>query len=77
MYDLVWFTKVYANVFPSKVSNGLFGYMWSCMALRSYAQFLSLFSFIDPPKLCQCILCCSKQSKHTRKQQALALQLSK
>ena len=40
LYGLVWFSIVYATIFPYKVSNGL---LRSCMALRSYVQFLCLF----------------------------------
>ena len=50
---LVWFSIVYyANVFPFRSQMVLFGYMWSCMALRSYAQFLCLFLFSCYDRYC-------------------------
>ena len=40
---LVWFSKVYANVFSCKVSNGL---VWLCMVLYHLTQLCTIFVLV-------------------------------
>ena len=40
---LVWFSMVYANVFPCKVSNGPF---WLCMVLYGLPQLCTIFVLV-------------------------------
>ena len=40
LFGLVWFSIVYTNIFPCKVSNGL---VWLCMVLYGLMQLCTIF----------------------------------
>ena len=45
---LVWFSIVYANVFPCVVSNGL---VWLCIVLYGLMQLCTIFVFVRQRQL--------------------------
>ena len=50
---LVWFSVVYANIFPCKVSNDL---VWLCMVLYGLTQLCAIFVLVI--KICVNALLC-------------------